>query len=386
MYAGVYSGDLAEVRQLLADHPGLLTLEIIERTWLHHAATRDNVAMVKMLVEAGLDVNTPRSDRNSEGPLSDAARNGCVEVARWLLEHGANVGVGDGKYWTPLSSAVVSGSLEMVQLLLEHGADVHASFGFPPKKPRMPQRGDMAQLLRSYGVAEPESEPGVNMVHPSDGVSQHIDHIESSGRVAATEIDYTELQKEIVSAARQAFSYVRQQHPDETFYAFGLSTDSDVATIDPISNSEEGLQRLGQKYERLMGEEYEKMRQKYDEPGLPLWLRWGPDNWEEYEGAGGHYFGRVQEIVSARYEYDSDEEFVARKKRRLDTFAAALKELDTEGFFGDDEERQGVTLLLHITDPSGFEEKWVLEYIKTLNPEPAYQSYVESYTKYINEA
>jgi hypothetical protein len=343
MYTGVYSGDVAEVRQLLVDHPGLLTLEVIERTWLHHAARRDNVAMVELLVEAGLDVNTPCNDRNSEGPLSDAARKGCVEVAQWLLEHGAKVGVGDGKYWTPLSSAAVSGSLEMVRLLLEHGADVHTSFGFPPEKPRMPRRGDMAELLRSYGATEPGVEP--------------------SGNLVATEINHTELQKEVVSAARQAFSYVRQQHPDETFYVFGLSTDSDVSTIGPVSNSTEGLQRLGQ---------------KYNEPGLPPWLRWSPDEWE-YEDAGGQYFDKARDTANALYECDSDEEFVASKRRRLDTFAAALEELDAEGFFGDGEERQGVTLLLHITDPSDFEEEWVQEYVKALNPESVYQSYVESH-------
>jgi hypothetical protein len=183
--------------------------------------------------------------------------------------------------------------------------------------------------------------------------------------MSGKEIDYIRLQKEILSAARQAFSLVRQQHADETFYAFGLATDSDVVTISPISNSEEGLQRLGQ---------------AYGEPDLPLWLRWSPDEWE-YWGAGDEYFAETRKTVGAwLYEDEDDGGFVTRKKGFLSVFAAALKELDAEGFFGEGEEREAVTLLLHITDPSDFEVEWMLNHVRELNPEQAYRGYVELYT------
>lgn len=172
------------------------------------------------------------------------------------------------------------------------------------------------------------------------------------------------LQREILAAARQAFSLVRQQHPDETFYAFGLATDGDVVTVSPISNSEEGLQRLGK---------------KYNEPDLPLWLRWSPDEWE-YWGVGGQYFGSVQKTIGAwLYKDEDDKEFVARKKGFLNAFAMALKELDAEGLFGEGKERESITLLLHITDPSDFEVEWMLEYVKDLNPAIAYQGYIKVY-------
>lgn len=196
-------------------------------------------------------------------------------------------------------------------------------------------------------------------------------------------IDYVRLRKEIASAARQAFTFVRQQNSDETFYAFGLYTDSDVMTIGPFSNSEEGLERLGQKYEQLLGQEYEEMRQKYNESGVPLWLRWAPDDWE-YCDVGVKYFDEVQKMIGGGRYFETDEEFVARKKGVLGAFVAALRELDAEGFFGKGNEREAVTLLLNITDPSDFEVKWMLEYVQALNPEPAYRGYMDSHTRYVS--
>ena len=75
----------------------------------------------------------------SKTPLLYATREGHLDVARLLLEHGARVELADGNGVTPLINAIVNASiirvnrtgtsdhLKIAQLLLEAGADVNAA-------------------------------------------------------------------------------------------------------------------------------------------------------------------------------------------------------------------------------------------------------------------
>jgi ankyrin repeat protein len=58
-------------------------------------------------------------------PLQVAAYYDHVDVARTLIESGAKVDPGDGRYDSPLVSAVLANHLEFVQLLIRNGADVN---------------------------------------------------------------------------------------------------------------------------------------------------------------------------------------------------------------------------------------------------------------------
>lgn len=71
--------------------------------------------------------------RGEEGtPLYQAAIKGQLQVAKFLLEHGAAVNAPNGisgktySGWTPLMGAASGGHKAMVELLLTHGADVKA--------------------------------------------------------------------------------------------------------------------------------------------------------------------------------------------------------------------------------------------------------------------
>lgn len=79
---------------------------------------------VTIAIASGVNVN------GAEGeivPLLSAAGSGCVEVARLLLDRGANVNAKDGDGWTALIKAAQAGHIEMVQLLMDHGADMTAA-------------------------------------------------------------------------------------------------------------------------------------------------------------------------------------------------------------------------------------------------------------------
>jgi len=95
----------------------------LQATPLHYAAfcgLRDVVEF--LVIEHSQDVNVPGFNLKSTA-LHEAS---SMEVAQLLLEHGADVRVGDEYTETPLHRASEMGRAEVVQLLLGHGADVMA--------------------------------------------------------------------------------------------------------------------------------------------------------------------------------------------------------------------------------------------------------------------
>jgi ankyrin repeat protein len=95
-------------------------------TPLHYAAILGlGEIAIFLIFERSQDVNARDFHRN-ETPLCVASRWGHAEVARVLLENGADMEIRDGDYWRPLERAVENGHVEVVQVFLEHGADVNA--------------------------------------------------------------------------------------------------------------------------------------------------------------------------------------------------------------------------------------------------------------------
>ena len=79
---------------------------------------------MKKLADSGIDVNCAAPNQYTSTPLHYASLNGHLEVAKLLLEKGANVNCQDDCKWTPLHYASESGHLEVAKLLLEKGANV----------------------------------------------------------------------------------------------------------------------------------------------------------------------------------------------------------------------------------------------------------------------
>ncbi|KAH9956629.1 ankyrin repeat-containing domain protein [Russula dissimulans] len=101
------------------------------------------------------DVN-PREDR-IPSPLWAATSEGYVDIARLLLQHGANANyVRDPcKDWTLMHLASYDGSSKMIQLLVEHGADVNRSDADGRSPLQLASRGGHVgaiQLLLEYGA------------------------------------------------------------------------------------------------------------------------------------------------------------------------------------------------------------------------------------------
>jgi glycerophosphodiester phosphodiesterase len=119
-------------------------------------ATRSNfVAIVKLLVEAGVNVNY--QDEGGETALHMAARYGYTECARVLLEGSSTnkieVDIPEKTFaWTPLFIACVDDHLPIVEMLAAAGADLqllHRQMRALPEQVRPHNRHSMNEGRRT---------------------------------------------------------------------------------------------------------------------------------------------------------------------------------------------------------------------------------------------
>jgi hypothetical protein len=96
------------------------------RTQLHFCADKGLTTSVKRLLSIrNINVNV-KDDEYGETPLHCAAYNGHVEIARLLLQNGAEVNAKDNHGHTPLQDAAFQGHVNILHLLVENGADLEA--------------------------------------------------------------------------------------------------------------------------------------------------------------------------------------------------------------------------------------------------------------------
>jgi len=132
--AAIHAGDVATLQRLLADNPGLATSRLggtaKGRTPLHVVADwpgyfPNGPQVVRMLIEAGADPNARDPDQpSSETPLHWAASSDDVDVARALIDGGADVETPDGSIGTPLDNAIGYACWHVARLLVQRGARV----------------------------------------------------------------------------------------------------------------------------------------------------------------------------------------------------------------------------------------------------------------------
>jgi ankyrin repeat protein len=126
--------------------------------------------VVRVLAAAGADPNSRETGKGSETALHWAASNDDVEVARALIEAGADVNLPDGSIGTPLENAVGYGCWNVARLLVERGARVDklwtaAALG-------------MTDRVRELLAAQPDA----------DAVSQGFWHACNGGQRRAAEL------------------------------------------------------------------------------------------------------------------------------------------------------------------------------------------------------
>ena len=106
-----------------------------DKTPLYFAFEHNNFEIAKLLIEHGAEYSKEDLDETFLNQLEDIGAFGLVrmmdvgcslEQIRLQIENGADVNAKDYNGEKPLVNAVRNGNLEIVQLLIEHGADVNA--------------------------------------------------------------------------------------------------------------------------------------------------------------------------------------------------------------------------------------------------------------------
>jgi ankyrin repeat protein len=135
--ASIHKGDVAGLKRLLREHPGLPTARLgtegpdgMTRTLLHVATDwpghfPSGAATIAVLADASADLNARFSGPHTETPLHWAASSDDVVVLDALLDAGADIEargavIGGG---TPLSDATAFGQWNAARRLLERGAE-----------------------------------------------------------------------------------------------------------------------------------------------------------------------------------------------------------------------------------------------------------------------
>ena len=127
------------------------------------AASRNDDVMVALLVKLGPDRNMPLGNA---APLSTAVSYKCIDAARMLVTHGAEVT--DRTMW----SAVGSGDLELAKLILERDDDTLAT---------LRERDEAWKSHILFGAIDRGAIPVAEYVIRSLGASvNHLDHTKKS--------------------------------------------------------------------------------------------------------------------------------------------------------------------------------------------------------------
>jgi ankyrin repeat protein len=85
--------------------------------------SKPNLNLVSDLITLGANVNWQDEENYNSTPLHVVSIFGSVEIARMLIDAGADLNVQDKDGWTPLHDSARFGIVEIVRMLIDAGAN-----------------------------------------------------------------------------------------------------------------------------------------------------------------------------------------------------------------------------------------------------------------------
>ena len=90
LHSAAQDGDLNKVMQLVAEGYPINAFDEIDMTPLHYAVKENHDQVVSFLIEAGANVNAHNQSKAGNTPLREAASNCSYEMAKLLIDAGAD--------------------------------------------------------------------------------------------------------------------------------------------------------------------------------------------------------------------------------------------------------------------------------------------------------
>ncbi|HJW89425.1 MAG TPA: ankyrin repeat domain-containing protein [Anaerolineales bacterium] len=127
VFEAAATGRLQRLAKLVENDPSLMDAYAQDGFQpLGLAAFFGHLEVVEYLLVKGAEVNSASRNQMQVMPLHAAVARESVEIAKALLEQGAQVNARQQDDFTPLHAAAQNGQVEMAQLLLDFGAEVNA--------------------------------------------------------------------------------------------------------------------------------------------------------------------------------------------------------------------------------------------------------------------
>ncbi len=118
-------GDLEKVKRIIDRDPNQINAQdLLKMTPLYLASMKGHTEVVEFLLEHGADIELG-NDLN-ERPLAKAAKFGHYDTVKVLLEHGATANCRDKFGRAPLHDAAMWSGRDIIDILISYGADVSA--------------------------------------------------------------------------------------------------------------------------------------------------------------------------------------------------------------------------------------------------------------------
>jgi len=119
----VYNGDIKKTHELLKNginpnfnYNGRMPLVV--------ACRRENIDMLKLLIDKGADPNM--SDDIGITALNISSSHGYIESVKYLLEVGANPNISDDCGYSPLINSSLNNNDDIIEILINAGADINS--------------------------------------------------------------------------------------------------------------------------------------------------------------------------------------------------------------------------------------------------------------------
>jgi uncharacterized protein len=153
IFEAAASGRVERVRELVKQQPELIHAYSPDGWTALHLNFGD-LNVVKLLLDNGADINAVSKNKIKATPLQGSVVMKNLELAKLLIDRGANVSPHGEEGTTPLHESAGSGQLDFVKLLLEHGADVNArddAGKTPLTIAQESKQPEIAKMLRDHG-------------------------------------------------------------------------------------------------------------------------------------------------------------------------------------------------------------------------------------------